>query len=220
MAPQTQRANILQVALPATLGHRHNVIRIPQASPRPSPQSPVLQQFRSPRSSRMPQLPFRRRRIYPAASANSPIPFEHLISNIARLCPQLPLVHAIRRAERVPPRRHLQRAPAADPPSIRPERPSFPIDPTALHHPPQTHVSVLNSPSSVHTAHQPPAHQIRHPRTFRNAGILKKYPLAPPFRPCHSGFITVAVVCTRTGAPGFREAEFDPAGPEEMGTLG
>ncbi len=64
MASQTQRANILQIALPAAFGHRHNVIRIPQALPRPRLQPPMFQQRLPARAPRITQTPGLGKRVY------------------------------------------------------------------------------------------------------------------------------------------------------------
>jgi hypothetical protein len=59
MTDQAQRADIRQIALPTTLSHRHDMIRIPQAAPRHPLQAPARQQLAAPSAARAPHLPVR-----------------------------------------------------------------------------------------------------------------------------------------------------------------
>jgi hypothetical protein len=59
MAPQTQGTDVIEIALPAALGHRHNMIRIPKALPRARLQPPMLKErflVHAPRISQPPRL--------------------------------------------------------------------------------------------------------------------------------------------------------------------
>jgi hypothetical protein len=94
VASQAQGADILEVALSATLGHRHNVIRIPQAFAGSRLQPPMLHQRLSVRATRISQSPRFRRRIHAATRTDPLVSLEHLLAHIARLGAKLPLVHA------------------------------------------------------------------------------------------------------------------------------
>jgi hypothetical protein len=51
--------------------------------------------------------------IDPATNAYAAIPRKHLLAQVSGISAQLPLMHAVRRAEGAAPARHLDRAPAA-----------------------------------------------------------------------------------------------------------
>jgi hypothetical protein len=122
MAQQTKRPQIVQIALASTLGHRPNMVGIPQRSPGGhAAQPPHLQRLTPGRPPAAPQGPISLHRVHAAQRTNPCIPQKHLVSQIPRVRPQPPLMHAEIRAERPSPlRQNLQLAPPAQRPSIRP----------------------------------------------------------------------------------------------------
>ena len=85
MTPQAQRADVLQIALPAALRYRHNVVRIPKALAGPGLQSPMLQQRLPAGSPRVTQPSRLDQRVHAASGADTLVPLEHLIAHITRL---------------------------------------------------------------------------------------------------------------------------------------
>jgi hypothetical protein len=175
MAAQTKRPQIIQVTLPTPLGHRTNMVRIPQRPPRRGPrraffarwgdcrhrpQPPNLQR-RYPRPPPTPQQPrIRRHRIGPTQPANPLIPQKHLVPQIPRIRPQPPLVHAKLRAKRPPPfGQDLHPAPPAKRPPIRPHLARLSPNPPRLRQPPprqpprplrSSHPLILTNPKPRH----------------------------------------------------------------------
>jgi len=95
MASQAQSADILQIALPSAFHYRNNVIRVPQAGAPPPSGLPLLHQSLAICPTGTPQPAQRRKRIHAAQRANPPVPQKHLLPQIPRLRPQLPLMHAV-----------------------------------------------------------------------------------------------------------------------------
>jgi len=115
MTRQAQRPQIIQIALPATLRHRLDMIRVPQRPPRRNRLHPIQ---RKPRHPGRPASPLQRvvdrHSIRLAKIANTAIPRKHLIPQVARIGPEPPLVDAIVGAKRAPPlSQNLQLAPPA-----------------------------------------------------------------------------------------------------------
>jgi hypothetical protein len=96
MAGQTKRPQILQVALPAPLRHRADMIGVPQRPPRVHrPQPPHLQLLLPHPAARPLQPRIRRHRIGLAKSTNPAVPQENMVSQIPRVGPQTPLVNTV-----------------------------------------------------------------------------------------------------------------------------
>lgn len=134
--------------IPAALDDGDNVIRVPQAGAPTASRLPVLQQSRSIRSPRPPQLSQRRCSIDAARSANPLIAQKHLLAQIAGLGPQLPFVHAIAGAECKSSSRDLQRAPPAQAASTRTARHGGAAHPSACHGSHCAHIHFLNAATS------------------------------------------------------------------------
>ncbi len=144
VATQAQRADVQKVALAAALHHRHNVVGVPQALAQLRFQTPVRHQLQPALASGPPQPPQFKQRIRTAAGAHALVPHKNLVAQVCRLGPQPPLVHAVRRAEREAPRRHLQRAPAAQAAPVRPARHLRPLHAATLHHARRAHLTVVS----------------------------------------------------------------------------
>ena len=86
MTHQTQRPQILQITLAATLRHRPDMVRIPQRpSRRHAAHPPHLQRLRSGCPAAPLQLPIRLHRIHATLRANPLIAHIHLVSQIPRI---------------------------------------------------------------------------------------------------------------------------------------
>jgi hypothetical protein len=94
------------------------MVRVPQAAARNSFQPPTLEQNLSSASARAPQVSIRRRRIDAAQSANRSVSSINVLSQIAGVRPEAPLVYAPFGAKREPPRRHFEIAPSAQRPLV------------------------------------------------------------------------------------------------------
>lgn len=208
MTPQTQCTDVLEIALAAALGHRHNMVRIPQGPACARLQSPVLQQLRPPCTARRPQPSRFRHRIYTASRADATIALEYLFAHIPRLRPQLPLVHTILRAECEPPSGHLQRAPPANTAPVRPSRNRLPVNPSSPHYPLNAHLLVLHADAvtdqpyanSPHQTHQP---VVRFQPTAIVLNVQFPWPSVPyPFVPCSHGAVSLYPRVPRSLPPG------------------
>lgn len=143
MTPQAKCPDILEITLAAALCHRHDVVRIPQASAHAALQPPVRHQCGPAGATRTPQPPQLNRSIDPAIRTHASVAQKHLFAQIPRLRAQLPLMNAVFRAEGKPPRRHFERAPPAQATAIRAPRNLLPVDPSSRHHPRSAHSIVL-----------------------------------------------------------------------------
>src|ERR1700742_906550 len=101
MAPQTQGADVIEVALPSALHYRHDMIRVPQALTPARFEPPVQHQICAPFSPAALDPQMLTQRIDAAMGTNPLIPLQDEFAQIARLRPQFPLMHAISRAKRI-----------------------------------------------------------------------------------------------------------------------
>ena len=124
MAQQTERPQVVQIALAAALGDRQNVIRIPQTAAGGYRLDPVQPQTGNPsRPPRPLQGVIGSHGIDSARRAHAAIPRKHLVPQIPRIGPQTPLVNAIIAAEGSPaPRQNLQITPPAKSQAVWPGR--------------------------------------------------------------------------------------------------
>jgi hypothetical protein len=122
MAKQTQRPEIVEIALSPTLGDRTDVVSIPQgASGCDGLQSIEVQSGDAGRASCTFQGIPGSNRIDIADRTSPSITGEHLVAEIARICPKPPLVDAVVATEGPAPFGHnLKIAPATERKSVRP----------------------------------------------------------------------------------------------------
>jgi hypothetical protein len=95
MAMQAKRADVVKIALPAALGYRQNVIRVPKALAGPRVKSPMPQQGPPGRAARSLQLALFCDGVNRTVGTHSPIAVQYLLAQVAWLRTQLPLVHAV-----------------------------------------------------------------------------------------------------------------------------
>jgi len=79
MATQAERADVIQVALPAAFRHRQNVIGIPQTLAHPRVESPVAHQGRARIAARPLQLAMLFDRVQTAMGANAAVALQYLL---------------------------------------------------------------------------------------------------------------------------------------------
>ena len=115
MTQQTKRAEIVQVALTASLGYRKNVIRVPKRAPCPHrTQTPHLQRLCAEPAAAPLQRQIRCSRVRCADRTDAPVPLKNQVAQIAGVGTQPPLVYAKGRAKGAAARRQdLQPAPPA-----------------------------------------------------------------------------------------------------------
>jgi hypothetical protein len=143
VASQAEGADILEIALPATFGNRHDMVGIPKAPPHTRSDSPVPQQRLPIRTPRNAELARSGNRIHSAASADAAIAQQNVLAQIGRLGAQLPLMHAESGAKRESSARHLEGAPAAKASAVRSARNGSAINPPARHNAHCAHASFL-----------------------------------------------------------------------------
>jgi hypothetical protein len=133
MALQAQRADIGQVAFAATLRNGRDVVCIPQAG---SPQILQAQIAKHAYSSRCREplnaAPFRHR-VHSTGCADPFVAFKHLVAEVSRIGAQPPFVNAPIRAKGPPTGWHLEAAPSAQDPTLRPARQFRWLRATATH---------------------------------------------------------------------------------------
>jgi len=116
MAGNTQGGDPIEPAFASTLAHRKDVIRVPKRHPRRTPvqwNPQLLATFR-PRLRRCRvQLAPQLQRVESAASADAPVPHEHLRPQVRRVAPKLVLVDARLTAKGRARRQHSFPAPTA-----------------------------------------------------------------------------------------------------------
>ena len=95
MATQAERADVVQVALPAALRYRQNVIRVPKALAGPGDESPMPHQGHAGSPARSLQLALLRDGVNPTVGAHALVAVQYLLAQVPRLRAQLPLVHAV-----------------------------------------------------------------------------------------------------------------------------
>lgn len=132
MALQTERSNVAEVALAASLDYGHDVIGIPETQPREAIQTPFTQSFRSHRSAQPPQPPEDAHRVGLALSTVAFIAMKYLLAQVARVGPEFPFVDTSRRAEARPTRWNFSGTISAEPPAIRSFRKIFQPSPLFL----------------------------------------------------------------------------------------
>jgi hypothetical protein len=133
VAVHAKRAQVIQVALAAAFYHRHNVIRIPQALTIEPRQTPESQQPLPPRASRFAQQPVRLQCVDRTPRTDTSVAQQNLLAQVTRAGPHAPGVHAGSRAESSPAFRDLQRAPAAQCPTLSAARQRRKIGAAARH---------------------------------------------------------------------------------------
>src|SRR4051794_4280161 len=99
MAANTQRTQILKIALSAAFDYRDLVIGVPETLSCEPPQPPSGKQFLTLGSTRLPQFAIRRDSIGAADCANTGIAQQNLIAKVAGISAQTPLVHTPIRTE-------------------------------------------------------------------------------------------------------------------------
>jgi hypothetical protein len=95
MATQAERADVIQVALPAPLRYRQNVIRVPKALAGPRVESPMPHQGHASRPARSLQLALLRDGVNPTVGAHALVTVQYLLAQVPRLRSQLPFVYAV-----------------------------------------------------------------------------------------------------------------------------
>jgi len=95
MASQAERADVIQVALPATLRYRQNVIRVPKALAGPRDESPMPHQGNACRPAGSLQLALLCDGVNPTVGAHALVAVQYLLAQVPWLRAQLPLVHAV-----------------------------------------------------------------------------------------------------------------------------
>ncbi len=122
MAFQTQRPDVAEIALAAAFHHRHKVIGIPEClscnAPGRPPEPPVLESFQAGNAAKALQLTSSLQAIDAAAGAHAAIALQHFLAQVPGIASQPPFFHAPVRAERLPARRNLEIAPAAEAPAV------------------------------------------------------------------------------------------------------
>jgi hypothetical protein len=113
MAPNAQRTNIQQIALAATFDNRNNVIRVPKTRSLANLKSPLRPHHQTPTPTRR----FQTKKFYPAidaaSRAYSVVTLEHTLTQVPRIRPQLPFMHAPIGAESTAAFRNFKVAPPA-----------------------------------------------------------------------------------------------------------
>lgn len=143
MASQTERADILEIALAAAFGDGHDVVRIPETSSHALSESPVLQQKLPILTSRKTKLARSDDGIQATGGTHTAIAEQDVFAQIGGLGAQLPLMHTETGAERESSSRHFEGAPAAEASAVRPARDGFAIYPPAGHDTRCAHASLL-----------------------------------------------------------------------------
>ena len=80
MATKAKRADIIQIAFPAALGHWKNVIGIPKTLTHPFAQSPVQHKVRTAVAARSFQLAMFLDRIQATVGAHAPVALQYLFA--------------------------------------------------------------------------------------------------------------------------------------------
>jgi len=112
VAEQAEGADIIQIAFSSALCHRDDMIGVPQCSSTDPLQTPAREQLLPVDPARPLQVMISRPAIDPANGTDSVVAGQHLLTQVARVGSQTPLVDAPFRAERESSGGNLQTAPA------------------------------------------------------------------------------------------------------------
>lgn len=145
MAAQAKSADVVEVALAATLRNRQNVVGVPQTFSRARFEAPVGEQSTPFCAARIAKLPRGREAVNTTGCANAAITLENLFAKVRGLGAQLPFVHAIFRAEGEAAAWNLQGTPAAQAAAVGPARDRLAIDPSSLDCACSAHCFFLNA---------------------------------------------------------------------------
>lgn len=113
VALQAKRPHIAQIALPAALRYRDNMIGIPERFPAALRQSPLFQKSPPRRKIQPPHVAAQRHSIHLARRADSVVPRQNALAQISRIRAQFPFMHAGIRTKGAPVSRSLLAAPPA-----------------------------------------------------------------------------------------------------------
>ena len=119
MTAKAESAYVFEIAFPAALGHREDVVRIPQASAGEAFQSPMREQHAAACAARSFEFIVCGPRIDQATCANALIALRYLFAQISGIGAQAPFVYAPVRAKSPPARWHFERAPSAECAAVR-----------------------------------------------------------------------------------------------------
>ena len=133
MASETQRAQILQIALPAALRDGDDVVGIPQSLASHPLQPPPLQQPLPVSPAGALQVEVRGAAVHSAQGANAAIALKDLFPEIARIGAKTPLMDTPLGAKRETPRRDFEVAPSAQRPAGGSLPQNGPVGMTARH---------------------------------------------------------------------------------------
>src|SRR5579863_3549736 len=145
MTTQAESADVVDVALPASLRNRQDVVGVPETLAHACLQTPVGEQGTALRAARVAKLPRGGNAIKSARCANAPITLEYLFAKVGGLGAQLPLMHAIFRAEGEAAARNFQGTPAAQCAAVGSARDRSAIGPASLDDAYSAHCFFLNA---------------------------------------------------------------------------
>lgn len=129
MAAEAEGAEIVQVAFAAASGDGENVVGVPEGPA-------VGEKCGALRAGQAAEAAVLGDRVETAEGADAAVAREDLVTEVARVRPETPLVHAVRRAEGpAAARRHLQGAPAAEGAAVRAGREGRGVHEAAGHAP-------------------------------------------------------------------------------------
>jgi hypothetical protein len=113
MALQAKRTHIGEIALPAALRDRHDVIRIPERFPAALDKSPLLKKFPPGCEIKTSHIAAQRNRVHAALRANAAVARQDLFAQIAGIGPESPIVDTGIGAKCATPGRRFGPAPTA-----------------------------------------------------------------------------------------------------------